>query len=216
VPDPALSAKLGFDGKTVLGFLGSFYAYEGLHLLFEAMPEILAAMPETRLLLVGGGPEDGRLRNLAARLGIADKVVFTGRVPHAEVQRYYALVDVLVYPRVPIRLTDLVTPLKPLEAMAQGKIIVASDVGGHRELIRDGATGNMFRAGNVQDLAATTLRVLRDRGSWPMQRANGRRYVEAERSWPASVAGYEPVYRRLMSRETVAPRSIRAGSFLRS
>ena len=66
-------------------------------------------------------------------------------MPHAEVQRYYDLIDVLVYPRRSMRLTELVTPLKPLEAMAQGRMFVASDVGGHRELIRDGETGLLFR-----------------------------------------------------------------------
>jgi glycogen(starch) synthase len=70
-----------------------------------------------------------------------ESVIFTGRVPHTEVQRYYELIDVLAYPRLPMRLTELVTPLKPLEAMAQGRMLVASDVGGHRELIRHGETG---------------------------------------------------------------------------
>src|SRR5690606_12539455 len=85
--DPVLRTRLGLDGATVLGFVGSFYAYEGLDLLLEAMPRLLAAHPSLRLLLVGGGPQDAALRAQAAALGIADKVVFTGRVPHAEVSR---------------------------------------------------------------------------------------------------------------------------------
>jgi len=198
-PDRALAARLGLDGKAVLGFLGSFYSYEGLDLLIEALPRILAAKPEVRVLLVGGGPEDGTLRALVGRLGLADKVVFTGRVPHGEVVRYYALVDVLVYPRISMRLTELVTPLKPLEAMAEGKIVVASDVGGHRELIRDGDTGILFRAGDVAALATKVLDVLGRRDAWPAQRARGRRFIESERSWAASVARYEPVYARLIA-----------------
>jgi glycosyltransferase involved in cell wall biosynthesis len=120
-------------------------------------------------------------------------------VPHDEVERYYALVDVLVYPRVSMRLTELVTPLKPLEAMAEGKIIVASDVGGHRELICDGDTGTLFRAGDVAALAAKVLEVLRRRDAWPAQRERGRRFVESERTWTRSVARYEPVYDRLLA-----------------
>src|SRR5262249_13230769 len=58
------------------------------------------------------------------------------RVRHEEIPRYYDLADVSVFPRVSVRLTELVTPLKPLEAMAQERIVVASSVGGHRELIR--------------------------------------------------------------------------------
>ncbi len=125
---------------------------------------------------------------------MADHVMFTGRVHHTEVVRYYDLIDVLVYPRVNIRLTDLVTPLKPLEAMAQDKIVVASDVGGHHELITDGVTGNLFRADDVGSLTETVLGVLSDRASWPAQRAHGRRYVETERSWPAVVERYVDVY----------------------
>ncbi len=165
--DPALAAELGLADKAVLGFLGSFYSYEGLHLAIEAMPAILAARPDARLLLVGGGPENENLRAQAQRLGLADKVVFTGRVPHDQVQRYYGLVDLLVFPRVSIRLTELVTPLKPLEAMAQRKLVLASDVSGHRELIRDGETGHLFRAGDTGALAEAALRVLGAREDWP-------------------------------------------------
>jgi PEP-CTERM/exosortase A-associated glycosyltransferase len=196
--DLVLSNKLGLTGKIVLGFLGSFYSYEGLHLLLEAMPGILRSLPDARLLLVGGGPEDARLRTLTANLGLDRTVIFTGRVPHSEVQRYYALLDVLVYPRVAIRLTDLVTPLKPLEAMALGKILIASDVGGHRELIRDGETGNLFRAGDTGHLTHTVVRVLQARDTWPKQIAMGHKFVESERTWAQSVRRYERVYRQLV------------------
>ena len=144
---------------------------------------------------------------LAGRLGLDGKVVFTGRVKHTEVQRYYALVDVLVYPRMAIRLTDLVTPLKPLEAMALGKIVVASDVGGHRELIRDGETGNLFRAEDKEDLVRTLARVVANRAAWPAQIAAGHRFVELERTWASSVARYEPVYRRLVGARTISSNS---------
>lgn len=202
--DPELARSLGLTGMSVLGFLGSFYSYEGLHLALQAMPKILAADQDVRLLLVGGGPEDEQLRQAAQDMGLGDKVIFTGRVPHGEVQKYYDLVDVLIYPRIPIRLTDLVTPLKPLEAMALNKVVVASDVGGHRELIRDGETGNLFAAGDVDDLAATALRVLKNRFDWPAQIAAGRRFVEQERSWRNSVARYAPVYERLTAKPDAA------------
>ena len=91
--------------------------------------------------------------------GSTDKVVFTGRVPHGDVHRYYSIVDICAYPRHSMRLTELVTPLKPLEAMAQGRLLVASDVGGHRELIRDGETGVLFRAGDAGSLADAILRL---------------------------------------------------------
>lgn len=194
-PDAALKSRLGLDGCTVVGFIGSFYAYEGLDLLLEALPGIVATLPDVRLLLVGGGPQEQALREQAARLGLAGKVVFTGRVPHGEVQRYYDLIDVLAYPRHSMRLTELVTPLKPLEAMAQGRLLVASDVGGHRELIRDGETGMLFRAGSAESLAETVVQLLAKREYWPDLRDAGRRFVEQERNWTASVGNYVDVYR---------------------
>lgn len=197
--DLALKERLGLSACTVLGFIGSFYAYEGLDLLLEALPKILALRPDVRVLLVGGGPQDAALKAQAARLGVQDKVVFTGRVPHAEVTRYYDLVDVLVYPRHSMRLTELVTPLKPLEAMAQGRILVASDVGGHHELIRDGQTGYLFKADSVDSLVQVLSRVLAESQHWPSIRTHGRRFVETERNWTTSVANYVHPYSRLLA-----------------
>ncbi len=196
-PDVALKTRLGLDGASVIGFIGSFYAYEGLDLLLDALPGILLRCPQVRVLLVGGGPQDAALRAHAQRLGVADKVVFAGRVPHTEVHRYYDLLDVLAYPRHSMRLTELVTPLKPLEAMAQGRLLVASDVGGHKELIRHGETGMLFKAGSADALTQTVVELLANQASWPAMRAAGRSFVEAERNWGRSVANYAKVYTSL-------------------
>jgi PEP-CTERM/exosortase A-associated glycosyltransferase len=196
-PDAALKEKLGLSGSTVIGFIGSFYAYEGLDLLIEALPLILARCPAVKLLLVGGGPQDAALKAQVADLGLQDKVVFTGRVPHDEVQAYYDLIDVLAYPRHPMRLTELVTPLKPLEAMAQGRLLVASDVGGHKELIRHGETGMLFKAGSAQALTDTIIDLLAQAGRWPEIKRAGRQFVENERNWARSVANYRHVYASL-------------------
>ncbi|MCB1700821.1 MAG: glycosyltransferase, exosortase A system-associated [Halioglobus sp.] len=196
-PDESLRASLGLQGKTVLGFIGSFYAYEGLPLLLDALPRILAQVPEVVLLLVGGGPDEDSIRQRIATHGLEDAVIFTGRVPHAEVHGYYGLVDVFIYPRLPMRLTELVTPLKPLEAMAQGKLVLASDVGGHKELIRHGDNGYLFRAGSEADLAKTLVAALADREQWHKLRDSGRAYVENERNWRNSVGRYRDIYEAL-------------------
>jgi len=128
---------------------------------------------------------------------VADKVVFAGRVPHQEVHRYYDLIQVLAYPRHPMRLTELVTPLKPLEAMAQGQLFVASDVGGHKELISHNQTGVLFRAGSANALAQALLELLDNPARWPQLRANGRAFVENERQWKNSVANYAAPYAAL-------------------
>jgi PEP-CTERM/exosortase A-associated glycosyltransferase len=198
VPDEALKASLGLTGCTVIGFVGSFYAYEGLDLLIDALPRVLARRPDVRLLLVGGGPQETNLKEQARRGGVLDKIVFTGRVRHDVVTRYYDLIDVLAYPRHSMRLTELVTPLKPLEAMAQGRVLVASDVGGHRELIEDRRTGRLFRAGSAESLADALVSLLEERTAWPALRAAGRAFVENERNWAASVSRYQDVYAPLV------------------
>ncbi|MEW6118604.1 MAG: TIGR04063 family PEP-CTERM/XrtA system glycosyltransferase [Pseudomonadota bacterium] len=192
--DPELKLRLGLGNSRVLGFIGSFYAYEGLDLLVAALPAILRQMPDVKVLLVGGGPQDVALKQQVMALDLRDRVIFAGRVPHAEVNRYYDLVDVLVYPRHPMRLTNLVTPLKPLEAMAQGRLMVASDVGGHKELIQDGKTGVLFRAGSAGDLASKVVALLKYEQGWDALKRNGRQFVETERNWAASVARYRGVY----------------------
>lgn len=211
-PDPALRERLGLAGAFVVGFVGSFYAYEGLDLLLAATAELAPHIRDLRVLLVGGGPQEAALKAQADRLGLRDRIVFTGRVPHDEVQRYYEQIDLLAYPRHSMRLTELVTPLKPLEAMAQGKVIVASDVGGHRELVRDGDTGFLFRAGSVEALAQAVRSALARRHEWAAIRVQGRRFVEAERTWALSVARYAPVYERLIASVPVPGNGQTAGA----
>ena len=196
-PD-ALAQRLGLEGRTVIGFIGSFYAYEGLDLAIDALPLVLSRVPGAALLLVGGGFEEDALRARAAGLGLQERVVFAGRVPHEDVGGYYDLIDLLVYPRRSMRLTELVTPLKPLEAMARRRPLIASDVGGHRELIEHGVTGALFRADDEVALAEAAVRTLTDPGGSDARLTAARAYVERERTWPASVARYAPVYERLL------------------
>ncbi|MCP5346802.1 MAG: glycosyltransferase, exosortase A system-associated [Gammaproteobacteria bacterium] len=197
-PPPGLQGKLGLTDKTVLGFIGSFYAYEGIPLLVQAMPDLLVSHPDLRLLLVGGGPQEAYIRQQVSKHGLEDRVIMPGRVAHNLVQDYYNLVDILVYPRLSMRLTDLVTPLKPLEAMAQGRLVVASDVGGHKELIRNGETGILFEAGRQEALVEAVNSLLERRDDWQSMRDNGRAFVEQERTWQSSVARYRNVYGELL------------------
>lgn len=199
--DQVLKHQLGLIDKRVIGFIGSFYAYEGLAILLQATPLLVQQVPDIAILLVGGGPQEDNLKKLASELGIEDKVIFVGRVPHDQVQAYYDLIDVLVYPRLSMRLTDLVTPLKPLEAMAQGRLLAASDVGGHLELIQDGKTGVLFKSNDPQSLADKVSHLLNTPDLWPKLRQNGRQFVEAERNWPVSVANYQNVYSALISQK---------------
>ncbi|QUT04991.1 glycosyltransferase, exosortase A system-associated [Sphingobium phenoxybenzoativorans] len=198
-PDPALRTRLGLDGAEVIGFIGSFYDYEGLDDLIAAMPALATRRPLAKLLLVGGGPREEALRNQVAYSPVADRVVFAGRVAHGQVENYYSLIDILAYPRKSMRLTDLVTPLKPLEAMAQGKLVAASSVGGHCELIEDGVTGTLFAPNNPAAIAQALAKLFEARPAWDARRAVARRFVETERNWSSNILRYEPVYRRLLN-----------------
>ncbi|HEU0043395.1 TIGR04063 family PEP-CTERM/XrtA system glycosyltransferase [Sphingomonas sp.] len=203
--DGALAHELGLERAEVIGFIGSFYPYEGLDDLIAAMPALVAARPEAALLLVGGGPAEAALRAQAGASPVAHRIRFVGRVPHTEVERYYGLTDVLAYPRKAMRLTELVTPLKPLEAMAQGKLVAASDVGGHRELIRDGDTGTLFAPGDADAIARSLAGLFADRSGWDARRARARRFVEEERNWSSNIGRYEPVYQRLVEAAKMGP-----------
>ncbi len=197
--DPALAEQLGLGAGPVIGFIGSFYDYEGLDDLIAAMPALIAAQPEARLLLVGGGPCEDALRAQAEASPAAGAIRFAGRVPHSEVERYYALMDIMAYPRKASRLTELVTPLKPLEAMAQGKLVAASNVGGHRELIADGVTGTLFGPGNPSACAAALAALLADRCNWEARLCAGRAHVADNHDWARNVDNYLTVYQRLVA-----------------
>lgn len=197
-----IAARLGLREMIVLGFIGSFYAYEGLDLLLEAMPALVSAQPKIRLLLVGGGTQEQALKAQVERLGMSDFVFFTGRIPHSEVSYYYEIVQILVYPRHRMRLTELVTPLKPLEAMAKGKLVVASNVGGHQELIQDGQTGVLFEADNQDSLINRLLQLIAEPNKWAQLKIAARKFIENERTWKNSVARYEKIYGSLLGKRS--------------
>lgn len=203
--DEMLAEKLGIGDGDVIGFIGSFYDYEGIEDAIAAMPIIAdlrsrAGGNPPHLLLVGGGPMEASLKAMAGASPLADRIHFAGRVPHEQVPAYYSLVDILAYPRKPMRLTELVTPLKPLEAMAQRRLVIASDVGGHKELIEDGRTGSLFKAGSPEDLARVATDLLARRDTWEQRRDTGQDYVRMHRNWASNVARYEPVYHSLLAK----------------
>jgi PEP-CTERM/exosortase A-associated glycosyltransferase len=187
-----LASQLGIGQGPVFGYLGSFSFYEGLPFLVEAAPDFLGSSDDGRLLLVGGGRDEAPVRALARKAG--GRVIVMGRVPQEQVPDIYTLLDVLVLPRRRMRLTELVTPLKPLEAMAMSRSVLASDVGGHAELIQDGTTGLLFEA-ESRDALVTRARALgSDSGLRERLGREARRYVSVDRNWDRLVARYLPVY----------------------
>ena len=193
-PDEEFRTLWGLEGKQVVGFIGSFYRYEGLDLLIRAFAPVAETDPDAMLLLVGGGEMEHELRALVSQLKLQGRVAMPGRIPHQRVPGVYALTDILAYPRYAMRLTELVTPLKPLEAMAMGKVLVASDVGGHRELIKNGENGVLFEAGKVGALEVALRRLLAEPDYRKKLAGEATRWVRERHSWQETTAAYRTVY----------------------
>ena len=191
--------KYNLKDKTIFGFIGSFYRYEGLDLLVRAFSKIAKLNEKAVLLLVGGGEVKEELRRLIDDVKIKNKVIMPGRIPHEKVPGVYALIDILVYPRYSMRLTELVTPLKPLEAMAMGKVLVASNVGGHRELIMDNKTGLLFEAGNVDALVEVLLKLQNNSDFCSKLQEKGYKWVRQNHTWEKTTLYYKNVYQSLAS-----------------
>lgn len=196
-PDEGLKEKLGLQGKTVVGYLGTFFHYEGLDLLLEAMSRLARNFPQLSLLLVGHGELVPSLQELADKLGIRDRVIFTGKVPHEEVTEYYRLFDLMVLPRRDTRETRLVTPLKPMEIMAMEKPVIASDIGGHCENIEEATNGILFKSEDVEDLVAKCQRLISSPDLRSELGAKARRWVERNRDWNVLIQRYIDVYEKL-------------------
>jgi glycogen(starch) synthase len=194
--DASLLRSLNLEGCFVVGFIGSIGGLEGIALLIEAFTEVRRREPRARLVIVGDGPERGALETAVATRGLNDVVRMTGQVPHNQILRYYSIMDVLAYPRIDARINQTVTPLKPLEAMAMGKVCLASDVGGLKELIDDGVTGLLFPAGNVPQLTEAILRLATDRALREQLAVQGQETVRREREWSTIASRYADIYRR--------------------
>ena len=194
-----LAERLGLAGRVVIGYLGSFFGFEGVQVLIRAAGAITQQAPDASVLIVGGGRHEEAVRREADAAGLPkDRLLLTGRVPFEEVIDYYSIMDVLVYPRLSHRLTELVTPLKPLEAMSMGKAVAGSSVGGIEELIQHSRTGLLFEPGNPGALAEACIRLAGDPGLRGKLGAGAREYIDAKRRWPDIIPRYIELYERLL------------------
>jgi PEP-CTERM/exosortase A-associated glycosyltransferase len=192
--DDDLADRHGFRGKIVVAYIGSLFRFEGVHTLLHALRRMLATRDDVRGLIVGSGEAEAELREQHDRLGLGDRVVLTGSVPPAEAERLYTVADVFAYPRENHRLTELVTPLKPLEAMSMAKVVVGSDVGGLKELIHHEETGLLFHAASVAELEHALGRAVDQASLRRRLGEQARAYVVERRDWRKLTALYFEVY----------------------
>lgn len=199
--DTDLEEELGVRNKCVIGYAGGLVHYEGLDLLFTAVSELLAdgrTRDEFHVLIVGDGAHERRLRRIVAELNLSEVVTFTGRVPHEEVERYLSLVDITPFPRAPMPVCELISPIKPFEAMAMEKAVVVSDVAALTEIVTDGHTGRAFAKGDASALAHVLAELLDDPEQRQRLGAESRRWVCANRDWSTITASVDDVYRGLI------------------
>jgi PEP-CTERM/exosortase A-associated glycosyltransferase len=200
IPGPVredLREQWGLCGARVMGYVGSFSRYEGLELLIEVMKNLGKEFPNLYLLLVGDGDLYATLRRLAETSGLSNRVVFTGRLEHRDVLDFYRLCDFLVLPRQDTPETRLVTPLKPLEIMAVAKPLIASDIGGHREMIEDDFNGLLFPANDPAELTSRCRLLLQDTQLQADLGSRARQWVVEHRDWNLLVERYVECYQRL-------------------
>lgn len=194
-----LAKRLGLGDRFVIGFLGSLVPYEGLEDLVTAASAAIGRGVDVALLIVGDGASASSIRERAAELGVGDRLVMPGRVPPEEVPDLYSLIDVAAFPRVPATVTELVSPLKPLEAMAMEKPVIVSSVAALAEMVIDGETGRIFAKGDIGSLTNAIVEFSENREFAAQIGKNGRRYVVTSRTWMVSAHTISGVYSSLLS-----------------
>ncbi len=194
-----LEAKYKLQNKTVIGFVGSFVGYEGLDLLIEATAMLKAKRNDFRVLLVGDGICYNDLQKKSIEAGLSGFVHFTGRIPHDEVEEYYSLVDIAPFPRKGFLVCELVSPLKPFEAMAMEKVVVASDVSAQEEIVKNDKTGLLHKKDNATDLAHTLEKLLDNNDLRSKLAKNSRQWVLKNRDWKHSATVIKKLYNTLVN-----------------
>ena len=190
-----LAERLGIEPTdVVLGYVGLVRSLEGLTLLLQACERLRGRYPNLKVLIVGGGRDLPNLQREAHERGLEDVAIFTGQIPHADIAAYYASIDVFVIPRTRSRVTELVAPMKPYEAMAMQKAVVVSDVAALKEGVADGETGRVFTADDVKSLTRTCAELIERPELRLRLGQTAREWVRAERTWERVVERYRGIY----------------------
>jgi len=195
--DAALARRLGLAEDPVIGYVSTFHRYEGIPLIVDATAELRRRGHAVKALLVGDGNDREAIERRARHHGVADSVILTGRVPHGEVASYYGLMDLFVVPRRAEATSELVTPLKPFEAMGMQRTVVVSRVQALCEVVEDGRTGRTFAPEDPQALADVCEQLIADRAERHRLAANGREWVTSQRTWARNAQRYRALYEEL-------------------
>lgn len=209
--DRHLAQQLDLSGRTVIGYVGSIVDYEGLGLLVEATAELAKERDDFVVLIVGDGAELENLRRMVNLTSTAKLFRFVGRVPHDDAMKYYSLIDIAPFPRLPLPVCEMVSPLKPFEAMSMEKAVLASNVAALAEIVTDDVNGLLFAKGDVGSLTRSLRRLLDDPGLRRRLAVSGRKWVQEERQWESISSELSNVYESLGARRESRPAARRKG-----
>ena len=176
----------------VFGYIGTLSPIEGLDLLIKAFNDLKI---KNKLLIFGDGIELEKLKKLAYG---NNNIEFRGKVSNDEISKAYNQVDVIINPRIKNYLTDNVTPIKPLEAMAYKKLVLTSDVGGMKELVKNEFNGIVFNSDSYKEIKNVIVDVI-NRNDLDKIIENGYRYIKKERNWKVNAKKYNVIYQNLMN-----------------
>ena len=184
------------NGKTVIGYVGSLAQYEGLDYLLKAVSYLpLPIKNKISVLIVGDGQMRSNLEAKASELGLSQIVKFTGKVPLEQVNDYYSLIDIAPFPRISAEVCEMISPLKPLEAMAMGSVVLASNVRAIAEHVISDKNGVLFEKEDSRDLSQKLRALIEDRDLAKRLSQSGRTWVENYRSWDRMASIIDSVYR---------------------
>ncbi|MCP3426186.1 glycosyltransferase family 4 protein [Rothia sp. AR01] len=199
--DEALATELGVQGKKVIGYVGSVLDYEGIDLMLEATAVMSNLRNDFHVLIVGDGTELQRFQDFVRDNALDNFVTFTGRVPHEDVERYYSLIDITPFPRLALPVCEMVSPLKPFEAMAMGKAVVASNVAALAEIVTPGLNGLLHEKGDAEALRAELERLLDNPELVGRLGDQARRWVVENRDWKSLAGRISDLYQTLRVQE---------------
>ncbi|MGA1875368.1 MAG: glycosyltransferase family 4 protein [bacterium] len=192
-----IQKRYNLQNSPVIGFIGSLFNHEGADCLLQAFLKVREKIPETKLLLIDDG--HGLPKARAAWHDVSGHIIYVGQVKQKDIQRYYSLIDVLVYPQLKMNTGEDSSIQQPMEAMALGKAIIASDMSSLRKLIIDKKTGLLFKAGDISDLAGKCLKLVINKHLRQTLGDCARFQMAQDRKWLQVMAQYLRAYKNLLS-----------------
>lgn len=188
-----LGNKHNLGGKFIIGYIGSLTRYEGLQTLLPVIANLKKDGYKIKCLIIGTGDYRPILERITKELNIDKDVIYIDQIPHEQVVEYYSLFDLCVYPRINEEVTQMVTPLKPLEAMACGKSVIGSDLDAIREIIIPGINGLVY-SNSEADLFQKIKLLYKNNTLRDELRLNARKWVVENRDWNKIAKTYQTLY----------------------